>query len=197
MAKKTESTLVNMVLALGGIALVASALLGFVYQVTKGPIEITKAKILQEAIQQVSPSDLADITLGEKYMLAVVNNDSLDCYPVLDAEGKLQATAIATYTDDGFSGRFKIMVGFKPDGTIINTAVLEHAETPGLGDKMDKGKSEWSYQYNDKNPSNFDVKVTKDGGEVDAITAATITSRAFSDAVDRAYNAYMKGGNHE
>ncbi len=202
MANKTESSLVNMVAALGGIALVASALLGFAYQITKEPIAIANKKILENAIKVVSPSGLQDAKYGEKYMIASDKNtaekpDSLSCYPVLDKDGKLIATAISTYTKLGFSGRFDIMVGFKPDGTIVNTAVLSHAETPGLGDKMDVKKSDWSKQYRDKDPKEFNIKVTKDNGEIDAITAATISSRAFSDAVTRAYDAYMKGGRHE
>lgn len=195
MASKTKSSLFNMVAALGGIALVASALLGFVYQITKAPIEAANKKILENAIKVVSPQGLEGAEYGKMYVIAS-DKDSLKCYPV-SKDGKVVATAIATYTKLGFSGRFDIMVGFKPDGTIINTAVLSHAETPGLGDKMDVKKSEWSKQFRDKNPEDFNLKVTKDGGDVDAITAATISSRAFSDAVTRAYNAYMKGGRNE
>ena len=87
------------------------------------------------------------------------------------------------------------MVGFLPDGTIRNISVLEHAETPGLGDKMEKKKSSWSEQFNGKNPESYKLQVTKDGGSVDAITAATISSRAYADAVDRAYKAYKKNSN--
>jgi len=193
---KLESSLKNMLLSLGGIALVASAILGFAYQATKGPIAATNKKILEAAIKQVSPSDITDATYGDMYKIAT-DKDSIACYPVMDVDGKLVATAISTYTKIGFSGKFTIMVGFKPDGTIINTAVLAHAETPGLGDKMDKKKSDWSIQFNGKNPESYKLKVTKDGGDVDAITAATISSRAFCDATDRAYTAYMKSGRHE
>jgi electron transport complex protein RnfG len=89
------------------------------------------------------------------------------------------------------------MVGFSPDGTIRNTAVLEHKETPGLGDKMETEKSDFPDQFKGENPADFGLSVTKDGGDVDAITAATISSRAFCDAVDRAYKTFMnknKGG---
>ena len=109
-------------------------------------------------------------------------------------DGELVGTAVSTFTNKGFSGNIKIMVGLLPDGTINNISVLEHKETPGLGDKMSKSKSTWSVQFNGKNPADFRLKVTKDGGDVDAITASTISSRAFCDAVDRAYNAYMEGG---
>jgi electron transport complex protein RnfG len=81
-----------------------------------------------------------------------------------------------------------------PDGTIKGVEVLTHKETPGLGDKMEKSKSNFSVQFEGKNPKTFKMMVKKDGGDVDAITASTITSRAFTDAVNRAYNAYIKGG---
>jgi electron transport complex protein RnfG len=84
------------------------------------------------------------------------------------------------------------MVGFLKDGTINNTAVVSHKETPGLGDKMDVKKSDFPVQFEGKNPSSYKLKVTKDGGDVDAITAATITSRAFCDAVDKAYKSFEK-----
>jgi len=196
---KLESSLKNMLMSLGGIALVASAILGFAYQATKEPIAKANKKILVNAIKVVSPADLKDSEVGEMYKLAPLDGekDSLACYPVLNADGKLVVTAISTYTNKGFAGHFAIMVGFRPDGTIVNTAVLQHAETPGLGDKMDKKKSDFSVQFNGKNPKDFKLKVTKDGGDVDAITAATISSRAFCDATNRAYEAYMKGGRHE
>jgi len=192
---KKKSSLINMILGLGGVALVASALLGGVYAVTKEPIELAKAKKLKEAIQLVTP-EFDNNPADEMYMLPVENNDSLICYPVRK-DGKLLATAIKTYSDNGFSGRFYIMVGLDKNGVIINTAVLEHAETPGLGDKMEKRKSDWSLQFNDKNPENYKLEVTKDGGDVDGITASTITSRAFCEAVQQAYNVHKKEGRNE
>ncbi len=82
------------------------------------------------------------------------------------------------------------MVGFTPDGNIFNTSVVSHAETPGLGDKMEASKSDFSLQFIGKNPEKFDVRVKQDGGDVDAITASTITSRAFGDAVQTAYSIF-------
>lgn len=194
MAKK-ESTLFNMVFALGIISLVASATLGFVYELTKEPIAKAKQEKLNKAITNVTPA--FDNQPGdEMYELPNGSDESLICYPSRTG-GKLVGTAISTYSDLGFSRRIYIMVGLDPAGVIINTSVLDHAETPGLGDKMDKKKSPWSEQFNGKDPKSYQLKVTKDGGNVDAITAATISSRAFTDAVDRAYKAYMEGGKHE
>jgi electron transport complex protein RnfG len=84
------------------------------------------------------------------------------------------------------------MVGFLADGSIFNIAVVSHSETPGLGDKMDISKSNFSVQFKGKNPEDFQISVKKDGGDVDAIAAATISSRAYCDAVLRAYNALSK-----
>lgn len=84
------------------------------------------------------------------------------------------------------------MVGFLPDGTINDIVVVEHNETPGLGDMIEKEKSDFSVQFKNKNPENFELSVKKDGGDVDGITASTISSRAYCDAVDRAYEAFKK-----
>ena len=107
-------------------------------------------------------------------------------------DGEIVGYAVNTYTTKGFSGNISLMAGFKPDGTIMNITVLEHKETPGLGTKMTE--PEFKDQFNEKNPAEFILKVKKDGGPVDAITAATISSRAFCDAVQRAYNTLQKGG---
>ncbi|MFO7828008.1 MAG: RnfABCDGE type electron transport complex subunit G [Bacteroidales bacterium] len=190
MAKK-ESNFKNMVLTLFMVTFVASAALGYIYEVTKGPIAASKLAKQNNAIQQVVPD--FDNAPGEESYKMGVDGDTLEFFPA-KRDGEIVGTAVSTFTNKGFSGNIKIMVGFLPDGTINNISVLEHKETPGLGDKMSKSKSDWSVQFNGKNPGDFKLKVTKDGGDVDAITASTITSRAFCDAVERAYNAYMEGG---
>ncbi|RLD43827.1 MAG: FMN-binding domain-containing protein [Bacteroidetes bacterium] len=192
MSKKPESTFMNMVIRLFIIVGLAGAVLGFVYIQTFDVIAAAKKKKLEEAIGQVVP---AFDTLNVYTRMPATGKDSITFYEAYKNDS-LVGTAIATYTEKGFSGVFKIMVGFDPQGVIINTSVLEHKETPGLGDKMDKSKSDWSIQFNGKDPKTYKLTVTKDGGDVDAITAATISSRAFCDATDRAYKTYKeKGGN--
>jgi electron transport complex protein RnfG len=191
MAKK-ESTLMNMIIALFVITFVASASLGLVYQVTKEPIAAARLAKKMEAIQNVVP-EFNNQPSTEEYKIAAENGDSLTFYPA-KKDGKLVGTAVESNTNLGFSGEIKIMVGFLPDGTIKDVAVLEHKETPGLGDKMERKKSDWSVQFQGKNPANFKIAVKKDGGDVDAITASTISSRAFCDAVERAYKTFLKGG---
>jgi len=185
-----ESTFKNMVLTLLIITLVASVALGYVYQFTKGPIELAQITKVNNAIRAVVPA--FDNDPNAEVYKAVVGTDSLNVYPAKKG-GVVVGLAVETFTEKGYGGRFELIVGFLPDGTINDIAVISHHETPGLGDKIDKRKSNFSLQFKGKNPKDFKMMVKKDGGNVDAITASTISSRAFCDAVTRAYDAVMKG----
>jgi electron transport complex protein RnfG len=187
---KTESTFKNMVLSLTLIALVSSALLGFIYEITKDPIAISALNKKLNAIKMVVP-EFTNNPNDEMYLLPTGEGDSLEIYPA-KKDDIIVGYAVNTYTLKGFSGNISLMTGFKPDGTIINITVLEQKETPGLGTKMTE--EEFKDQFNGVNPATIDLKVKKDGGTVDAITAATISSRAFCDAVQRAFNTLQKGG---
>lgn len=188
MAKKLASTFPNMVITLLVVASVAAVSLGAVYNITKVPIEEAQKKKQEEAIRQVLPTFEY---IKPSKAVSARGTDSLSMFYAYQGD-QLIGVAINTYTNKGFSGMVRIMVGFLPDGTINNTAVLEHKETPGLGDKMQQNKSPWSLQFMGKNPATHNIHVKKDGGEVDAITAATITSRAFVDAVLHAHETFIK-----
>lgn len=187
---KTESTFKNMVLVLFAISLVASLSLGAVYNLTKAPIAKAQQEKKEAAIKKVVPP------FDQLEPVSVVPDGGGDPVVINKAlkDGEVVGYAVETYTDKGFSGRIMLMVGFKPDGTIINTAVLKHTETPGLGDKMDIAKSDFPKQFQNQSPDNFKLMVKKDGGSVDAITAATISSRAFCDAVQRGFDVVKKEG---
>ena len=190
MAQK-ESTFFSMTATLFVVTFVAAGLLGFIHDLTKDDIAKAKLKAQKEAIESVLPPF---DTLGTSYtVLPEDGTDSLTFFPAYDANHQLVGTAVKTYTKKGFSGLFTIMAGLAPDGTITGYEVLEHKETPGLGAKMDKWfKDESKPKQNiiGKNPATTKFQVSKDGGDVDAITASTITSRAFLDAVVRAYKTY-------
>ena len=188
MAAKKD-TFINMTLTLFIITGVAAILLGFVYKFTKEPIEKVKEEKIKESINLVVPG--AD--KGTVITISVMpenGKDSLYFYEVI-VNDILIGTAVKSYTDNGFAGRLTVMVGFDTLGNIIDNDVLEHKETPGLGDKTAKNKSNFNAQFIGKNPSTFKLIVKKDGGEVDAITAATISSRAYCDALQRAFDAYQ------
>ena len=187
MAKKKESTLTNMLVALLVIAAVSGGVLGLVYGMTKDAIAEVDQKKNEAAIQAVLPLD-GEITY--KADTLKYNYEGVDmtfpCNLAYDQNGTFQGAAVKT-SEGGFGGKIGMMVGFLADGTIKGTSVLSHTETPGLGANM-TGK--FKDQFVDKNPADFKLIVKKDGGDVDAITAATITSRAFSKAVDKAYKAF-------
>ena len=190
MARK-ESTFTNMVLTLFLVTLFASSALALVYEVTKGPIAEAKRIKKANAIGEVVPA--FDNDPGSELKKLPVDEDTLYFYRARNGD-EISGIAVESFTRSGFSGLIRIMVGFRPDGSLIDIAVLEHAETPGLGDKMEKEKSlnkttgkSWTTQFQGKDPRSFNLKVKQDNGDVDAITAATITSRAFCEAVQRAY----------
>ena len=185
MASKKESTLVNMVLTLFLITLVASTSLGFIYKLTKEPITQAKVAKKNKAIKKVLPD--FDSLEETQIVKATDGGSDFEFYTAKKGD-EIIGTAIKTQTIKGYSGSIWVMVGFTADGKIYKTSILEHKETPGLGTKLDETK--FKSQFHQKHPNDFKLIVKKDGGDVDAITAATISSRAFCDAVQRAFNAY-------
>lgn len=184
-----ESTFMNMVITLFAVCLGASALLGGIYALTKDPIEAAKIAKINGAIAGVVPE--FDNKPSEEAFEMNIDGKNIKVYPA-KKDGDIVGYAIETSTNKGFSGAIMLMVGIDAQGRIYNTSVIAHAETPGLGDKMDVSKSDFPLQFKGKHPDSFKLLVKKDGGDVDAITASTITSRAFCDAVQNAYNVYEK-----
>ncbi|NOZ47656.1 MAG: RnfABCDGE type electron transport complex subunit G [Chlorobi bacterium] len=188
MAKK-ESTLTSMVLTLFLVSLIASTILGFVYEFTKEPIAAAKLKKKNDAINVVVPNFTNNPGNESFKVMSADNLDSLTFYPAYNDSTEV-GMAVETFSKKGFGGKISLMVGFLPDGTISEIAVLDHKETPGLGEKMQRNKSNFHVQFKGKNPAIFKLSVKKDGGDVDAITASTISSRAYCDAVKRAYDTF-------
>ncbi len=186
---KTESSFTNMLVTLFVVSLLSSASVGIVYELTRGPIaEAAEAKKV-DAIRAVVP-EFDNNPVAEEYTLSY-NEEKLKAYPAT-RNGIRVGTAVEASTSLGFGGTILLMIGLLPDGTISDISVLEHKETPGLGDKIEPGKSGFIKQFTGQHPSRFTLKVKKDGGSVDAITAATISSRAFCDGVARAVAAYAQ-----
>ena len=187
--KKLSSSLLNMVIVLTLIAVIAGGILAYVNSVTAPQIEKINADNLAAGIKAVmgggevtvAPEETLSATIGGKEKVFTV-------YPVSDASGKELGKAVKT-SENGFGGELQVLVGFDPEGTILGYTVLQHAETPGLGAKAGL----W-FQKDGKgniigmNPGKNNFTVSKDGGEVDAITASMITSRAFLGAIQNAYD---------
>ena len=181
-----KSSLKNMVLCLLGITLVCSAAVGYVYKITVEPIAKADADNIKAALSQVLPA----------FEQSVGQDVEIDQMPLTvhtaTADGKTVGYAVETMTKSGFSGEFRLMVGFDADGAVYGIKVLEHSETPGLGSKMADEGNPLLLSFQGKSPASMSLKVKKDGGDVDALTAATISSRAYVDAVARAYNALIQ-----
>ncbi|MBO7460024.1 MAG: RnfABCDGE type electron transport complex subunit G [Bacteroidales bacterium] len=195
MAKK-ESTLKNMLIALMVITIVSGGVLGFVYGLTKPAIDQVEANKNLKAINEVLKSDVEIVKTETKEI------DDLTYNLAFDAEGNFIGAAIKTYSKNGFGGKIELMVGMFSNGIINKVSILSQAETPGLGANMVNDK--FKGQFDGVDPKTFILKVKKDGGDVDAITAATISSRAVSEAIKKAADGFeankdqfMKGGNNE
>lgn len=189
---KLQSTLPNMVLSLGMIGLVAGGLLGGMYAITKKPIAEAEKKQLTTSIAEVVPA--FDNSPEEDCDTIKMDGRDFVIYPVYE-NGKLNGAAVLGTTMEGFSGEVAVLCGFNADGSVKDYRVIRHAETPGLGAKME----EWFHDPTGarsvigKNPSVESFYVTKDkdkNGQIDAITAATISSRAFLGVTRDAYVAY-------
>lgn len=189
MGKKLESNFKNMVLVLFGVTLIASTGVAYVNSLTAEPIAKAKQAKQANAIREVIPGGFDNDPMSEAWKQETPDGGTLEFFPA-KRNGQPVGTAVKTYTKKGFGGEVWLMVGFNPDGTIANYSVLEHKETPGLGSKMDRwfGK-DGKGNVTGKHPGDAGLKVSKDGGDVDAITAATISSRAFLDAINRAAGA--------
>lgn len=186
MGKKLESNFTNMVVVLFSVTLIASAAVGYVQTLTAGPIEAAKEAKQTNAIRQVIPGEFDNDPNADVWKVQTPDGGELEFYPA-KKNGEPVGTAVKTFTNNGFGGKIWLMVGFNPDGTVANYSVLEHKETPGLGSKMDTWfAKDGKGNIVGKNPGTSGLKVSKDGGDVDAITAATISSRAFLDAINRA-----------
>lgn len=190
--KKLPSTFANMVIVLTVISLISALALAFTFKMTEVPrIEGKRQKTIT-ALREVLPE--FDNKPDEE-MIEVMDDGEKDpafkiiIYPARKGS-ELVGVAVKSYSKKAFGEPIWLMVGFDKNKKIVNISVLEQKETPGLGTKM--ADAQFKDQFKDKEPQTFKFKVKKDQGNVDAISAATISSRAFCDAVDRAYRALDK-----
>ena len=185
--KKLESSLKNMLLVLTGVTVVSVALLAYVNQLTKGPIARAEAQALSDAVRAVVPGFDNDPIAEKK--VQEVDGVGYAVYPA--TKGGTYVGAAVEASAMGFGGELRILVGFDAQGNILDYSLLSHAETPGLGSKADAWfKKGGKGDITGMNPGEAPLVVDKDGGQVDAITASTITTRAFLAAVNAAYAAY-------
>lgn len=169
--KRVKDTFAAMVLSLTLISLIMGGVLALAYEATQEDRDNAQALSTQEKLKNILPEFTA--------LLDTVIMDT----PVYGAYmGDTLVGVAITSVSSGYGGNFKIIISYKPDGTIIDYAVLEHNETPGLGAKMDT----WFKKSIPGRQASETFSVSKDGGNIDAITAATISSRGFLKGVNNA-----------
>lgn len=157
------------------IAAVCASTLAYINVITKAPIAEMKVKQASDAAKAVMPKGVVKV---DKASL-----DAQEFYIGKDETGKVLAYALKGSDNGGYGGLIELMIGFSPDGKIVTYKALQSSETPGLGTKL--SSAEFSSQFSGKFASK-PLKVTKDGGEIEAITSATITSRAVCRAISSA-----------
>ena len=196
--QKLESSLKNMVLVLVGVALVVGAVLAYVNHITSGPIAQKAEQSLAAGIKSVMGTDDLQVAAPKKVPQTIDGKEvTFIVHACSDKSGNSLGAAVES-TTGGFGGDLKVLVGFDKEGKILGYTLLQHSETPGLGAKA----STWFQKDGKgsiigKTPKDGNLHVSKDdknGNAVDAITASTITSRAFLKAINQAYAAYTQQG---
>ena len=180
-----KSSFKNMVICLFAICVVCSSLLAGVYALTKAPIDAAAKAKNEAAIMEVLPTSAVTI---EEERTVDFEGASYAYNLAYDEQGNTVGCAV-NVAPVGFGGPIAIKVGFDVNGVIWNTKVLSQAETPGLGAKC--VEPSFSEQFKGFDPAAKKLAVKKDGGDVDAITASTITSRAYADGLALAVKVFQ------
>ncbi|MFR9620778.1 MAG: RnfABCDGE type electron transport complex subunit G [Rikenellaceae bacterium] len=192
-----ESSLKNMVLSLLSVTVVASASVGYVYQLTAAPIAAAKEQATQSALKMVLPEFDANVISD------LMIDDLQTVVYTASKSNEVIGYAVKSISNQGYAGAITLMVGIAPNGDLLDVSVLSQNETPGLGSKMKDADNSLIKSVKGRNISKLDLRVKKDGGDIDALTGATISSRAYGDAIARAYKAVdqvklaKKGANNE
>ena len=184
---------------LAAAGLVSSLLLGFADLATHGSIEARRNEDIQATLQQVLPDSLHDNVLLDdvKTIMELTNKAGTLATPVYIArrQGAVTAVAFKFTASGGYSGPIALMIGVDKDGAVLGVRVVAHAETPGLGDKIELGKSPWILSFNSRSLDNTTAerwKVKKDGGDFDQFAGATITPRAVVHGVESGLKFFQR-----
>lgn len=198
-------------LLLTAFAIAVAASLALTESYTKDKREAAIRKVKSQALEEVIPADKRDnillddviITEDSEYLnikkhKKCSTKDNFDkCEKIFIARknDKITAFIIPTRAPDGYGGSINSIVGIYLDGSIAGVRVIQHAETPGLGDKIETKKSDWVFDFDNKSLTNLTAHqwhVKKDKGVFDQFTGATITPRAVVKSVYNALNFYQK-----
>jgi Na+-translocating ferredoxin:NAD+ oxidoreductase subunit G len=162
--------------------------------------EVTTRPIIELRIAEDQNALLDEVLNGVSYSNDVFNQGHqlefegswFDIYPVRNAKGEI-ISHVVKGTQDGYSGPISYLLGVMPNGEISGVRIINHSETPGLGDKIELAKSSWILSFNHRSLENTPLwAVKKDGGDFDQFSGATITPRSVVHGIHKAMLALKK-----
>jgi electron transport complex protein RnfG len=185
-----DSSILRGGVTLAAIAALCTALVAFTYQLTDERIAANEQAWLEQSLQPALSGLFFDSGVSESLLRIpapheLPGSEDAIVYRVYSGESPVAALFVVS-ARDGYAGAIKMLVGVEIDGAVTGVHVLAHRETPGLGDRIESGKSDWVQQFDGRsltNPAIDDWKIRRDGGEYDALTGASVTSRAVVKAV--------------
>jgi electron transport complex protein RnfG len=186
----SDQSIIKTGLTLAVIAAICTALVALTFQATRERIAANEKALLEQSLQPALAGTFYDSGVSESRLVlppphGLPGNDPAVIYRVF-AEGKPVAALFAVTARDGFSGPIRILVGIGVDGTVTGVRILQHRETPGLGDKIESARSDWVFQFDGRSmgdPVATGWAIEVDGGEFDQLTGASVTPRAIIKAI--------------
>ncbi len=178
--------LVKLVFVLTIVSLISGVLLAVTHQYTKEPIHKTEERQLFDTLRKILPPGDGDPT-----SLVFTNaSGRVATFYVVRKDGALTGVAFACSSPKGYAGPIEALLGLKADGTINGLEIVQMTETPGLGSKI--AAPAFRAQFTGKPLEGSIWKVSKDNGLIDAVSGATISSRALCDAVSKGAALYQE-----
>ncbi len=177
-------------LTLAAIGAVCAALVSSTYMLTRDRIAANEQAWLEKSLEPALAGIFFDGGVSESMLVIPVPHelpgaDDVIVYRVY-ADNRPVAALFAVTAPDGYAGPIRILVGIEYDGTVTGIRILEHRETPGLGDRIVSSRSDWVFQFDGRsirNPIAGGWAITSDGGQFDQLTGASVTPRAVITAI--------------
>lgn len=189
-----RGALLRPALLLGLLGLAAALLLGGLNRLTEDRIVTERQQRALGAVSaMLEPGSYDNDLLADRIEMAVTALSQPARVYRARSDGEPRAAVFDVTTEEGYSGPIRLLVAVDVEGRVIGVRVLSHRETPGLGDRIERGKSDWLTQFAGKslgNPPAVDWAPDRRNGEFDTVTSATITSSAVIDAVKRVLQTF-------
>jgi electron transport complex protein RnfG len=177
------------VLSLTAFAALAGVVLGLAWDSTRERIADNEARRVLAELAAILPPALHDNEPHRDMLVLEKPGDERRQVWRARLDGKPTAAVLTSLAPDGYSGQIRLLVALTIDGHILGVRVASHSETPGIGDVIEAGKSPWIRSFDGRSleqPDESRWRLRKDGGDIDAISGATVSSRAVVAATRRA-----------